>query len=245
MSRKSKLVCGLVRARARPRDDHRRPGRPAADRRCSPSRPTASRARSRPTRSSSRSRRSAPRRKRLVEKAQRARQASPSYGLAAGVSQSTLDAIAACESGGDPTAVDARGTYYGKYQFDTRHLGVGRRQRQPRGGLARGRAGLPRVAALQPRRLLPLARLRRLSRRRALETLAPGADATRGERQRLRPRPGDARHARRPGALERRPVAGAAGWAGGALIVASAMLFAVWVVAALSPVDLTRCASPG
>jgi soluble lytic murein transglycosylase-like protein len=34
-----------------------------------------------------------------------------------GVSQSTLDAIAACESGGDPTAVNPAG-YYGKYQFD-------------------------------------------------------------------------------------------------------------------------------
>src|SRR5439155_24155303 len=30
-----------------------------------------------------------------------------------GVSQSTLDAIAACESGGDPTAVSAGGTYRG------------------------------------------------------------------------------------------------------------------------------------
>ena len=29
-----------------------------------------------------------------------------------------LAAIAACESGGDPTAVDASGTYRGKYQFD-------------------------------------------------------------------------------------------------------------------------------
>ena len=36
-----------------------------------------------------------------------------------GVSQATLDSIAACESGGDPTVVDASGTYYGKYQFDT------------------------------------------------------------------------------------------------------------------------------
>jgi hypothetical protein len=43
----------------------------------------------------------------------------PSYELAGGVSQSTLDAIAACESGGDPTAVDSSGTYYGLYQFDT------------------------------------------------------------------------------------------------------------------------------
>lgn len=30
----------------------------------------------------------------------------------------TLSAIAACESGGDPTAVSADGTYRGKYQFD-------------------------------------------------------------------------------------------------------------------------------
>jgi hypothetical protein len=44
---------------------------------------------------------------------------TPDFGLAPGVSQSSLDAIAACESGGDPTVVDASGTYYGKYQFDT------------------------------------------------------------------------------------------------------------------------------
>jgi len=42
----------------------------------------------------------------------------PDFGLAPGVSQSTLDTIAACESGGDPTAVDSSGTYYGLYQFD-------------------------------------------------------------------------------------------------------------------------------
>jgi Transglycosylase-like domain len=35
-----------------------------------------------------------------------------------GVSSSTLAAIAACESGGDPTAVSADGTYHGLYQFD-------------------------------------------------------------------------------------------------------------------------------
>jgi soluble lytic murein transglycosylase-like protein len=55
----------------------------------------------------------------LDERISKARQATPDFGLAPGVSQSTLDAIAACESGGDPTAVDASGTYYGKYQFDT------------------------------------------------------------------------------------------------------------------------------
>jgi TolA-binding protein len=38
--------------------------------------------------------------------------------LPGGVSIETLEAIAACESGGDPTAVSAGGTYRGKYQFD-------------------------------------------------------------------------------------------------------------------------------
>jgi len=44
----------------------------------------------------------------------------PEFGTpeSVGVSQSTLDAIAACESGGDPAIVDASGTYHGKYQFD-------------------------------------------------------------------------------------------------------------------------------
>jgi hypothetical protein len=52
------------------------------------------------------------------EKARRA--AKPDYGTpeSLGIDQSTLDAIAACESGGDPTVVDASGTYRGKYQFD-------------------------------------------------------------------------------------------------------------------------------
>ena len=36
----------------------------------------------------------------------------------AGVSRATLEAIAACESGGDPTSVSSDGTYRGKYQFD-------------------------------------------------------------------------------------------------------------------------------
>jgi Transglycosylase-like domain len=35
-----------------------------------------------------------------------------------GVSISTLESIAACESGGDPTAVSSDGSYRGKYQFD-------------------------------------------------------------------------------------------------------------------------------
>jgi hypothetical protein len=38
--------------------------------------------------------------------------------LPGGVSLETLDAIAACESGGDPTAVSSDGTYRGKFQFD-------------------------------------------------------------------------------------------------------------------------------
>ena len=37
---------------------------------------------------------------------------------ALGVSMETLEAIAACESGGDPTIVSSSGQYRGKYQFD-------------------------------------------------------------------------------------------------------------------------------
>jgi soluble lytic murein transglycosylase-like protein len=55
-----------------------------------------------------------------IERAERRRERADeqSFGLAPGVSLATLDAIAACESGGDPTAVNPAG-YYGKYQFDT------------------------------------------------------------------------------------------------------------------------------
>jgi hypothetical protein len=56
-----------------------------------------------------------------IADAREAREAAPAtsgdVGLVGGVSLQTLDAIAACESGGDPTAVNAAG-YYGKYQFD-------------------------------------------------------------------------------------------------------------------------------
>lgn len=38
--------------------------------------------------------------------------------LPGGVSMGTLEAIAACESGGNPEAVSAEGTYMGLYQFD-------------------------------------------------------------------------------------------------------------------------------
>lgn len=37
--------------------------------------------------------------------------------LPGGVSIATLESIAACESGGDPTAISSDGTYRGKYQF--------------------------------------------------------------------------------------------------------------------------------
>jgi len=49
---------------------------------------------------------------------QRQQQQEAYAALPGGVSQSTLDTIAACESGGDPTAVSSDGTYRGKYQFD-------------------------------------------------------------------------------------------------------------------------------
>jgi hypothetical protein len=38
-------------------------------------------------------------------------------GLGAGSASSVLAQIAACESGGDPTAMSADGRYFGKYQF--------------------------------------------------------------------------------------------------------------------------------
>jgi hypothetical protein len=38
--------------------------------------------------------------------------------LPGGVTMATLESIASCESGGDPTVVSSDGTYRGKYQFD-------------------------------------------------------------------------------------------------------------------------------
>jgi Transglycosylase-like domain len=38
--------------------------------------------------------------------------------LPGGVSIETLESIASCESGGDPTAISSDGSYRGKYQFD-------------------------------------------------------------------------------------------------------------------------------
>jgi Transglycosylase-like domain len=64
--------------------------------------------------------------RRQAEKAERARKAKGGATLgggfpspeSVGVSSSTLESIAACESGGDPGAVSADGSYRGKYQFD-------------------------------------------------------------------------------------------------------------------------------
>ncbi|HEX7059536.1 MAG TPA: transglycosylase family protein [Solirubrobacterales bacterium] len=55
---------------------------------------------------------------RKIRAAQRKRRREAFATLPGGVSQATLDAIAACESGGDPTIVSSDGSYRGKYQFD-------------------------------------------------------------------------------------------------------------------------------
>jgi hypothetical protein len=54
---------------------------------------------------------------RVDELRERVRKAESSS-VVAGVPRDTLEAIASCESGGDPTAVSSDGTYRGKYQFD-------------------------------------------------------------------------------------------------------------------------------
>lgn len=56
--------------------------------------------------------------RRARQRALRRRRQEAFATLPGGVSQATLDAIAACESGGNPTAVSADGAYRGKYQFD-------------------------------------------------------------------------------------------------------------------------------
>ncbi len=58
---------------------------------------------------------------RVERRAQRREARRPEFAApeSFGVSQSTLDAIASCESGGDPAAVSSDGTYRGKYQFDS------------------------------------------------------------------------------------------------------------------------------
>jgi hypothetical protein len=59
--------------------------------------------------------------RRELRRARRAAATAPAGTPAtgAGTAPPHLEAIAACESGGDPSAVDASGTYRGKYQFDT------------------------------------------------------------------------------------------------------------------------------
>jgi len=59
------------------------------------------------------------RRRERRERAREAREPDLASPESYGVSQATLESIASCESGGDPTAVSADGTYRGKYQFDT------------------------------------------------------------------------------------------------------------------------------
>ena len=54
---------------------------------------------------------------RVVTREKRAEEREQQFGLVGGVAPGTLEAIAACESGGDPAAVNPAG-YYGKYQFD-------------------------------------------------------------------------------------------------------------------------------
>jgi hypothetical protein len=52
------------------------------------------------------------------ERAARRRERREAFAeLPGGVSMATLESIAACESGGDPTIVSADGSYRGKYQF--------------------------------------------------------------------------------------------------------------------------------
>jgi len=54
-----------------------------------------------------------------ARRAERRRERRETFaGLPAGVSIATLEAIAVCESGGDPTVVSSDGSYRGKYQFD-------------------------------------------------------------------------------------------------------------------------------
>lgn len=72
-----------------------------------------------PTESFRRSIRVSVRRIRAARQARLARERREAFAtLPGGVSRVTLDAIGACESGGDPTAVSSDGSYRGKYQFD-------------------------------------------------------------------------------------------------------------------------------
>lgn len=55
--------------------------------------------------------------RRAKRRARRGRGSGPGAPESVGVASATLEAIAACESGGNPSAVSAGGTYRGKYQF--------------------------------------------------------------------------------------------------------------------------------
>lgn len=58
------------------------------------------------------------RRERIAAERREAREAREAYeDLPGGVTIETLTAIGECESGGDPTAVSADGSFRGKYQF--------------------------------------------------------------------------------------------------------------------------------
>jgi hypothetical protein len=71
-----------------------------------------------PAASFQREMRAAARRIRAARRARLRRERREAFAtLPAGVSMATLDAIASCESGGDPTAVSSDGSYRGKYQF--------------------------------------------------------------------------------------------------------------------------------
>jgi hypothetical protein len=62
--------------------------------------------------------RAAARRIRAARRARLRRERREAFAtLPAGVSMSTLEAIASCESGGNPTAISSDGSYRGKYQF--------------------------------------------------------------------------------------------------------------------------------
>ncbi len=73
----------------------------------------------RPAESLRREIRASLRRMRAARRARLRRQQRDAFArLPGGVSRATLDAIAACESGGNPAAVSPGGAYRGKYQFD-------------------------------------------------------------------------------------------------------------------------------
>lgn len=81
-------------------------------------RPTLAAPLTRPAKSLRRAIRVGVRRIRAARRAELRRQRREAFAtLPGGVSRATLEAIAACESGGDPTIVSAGGSYRGKYQF--------------------------------------------------------------------------------------------------------------------------------